>query len=305
MDSEIVSLLEDAPKVIVGVSGGRDSMALFHLLKPYYSKIYVAHVNYQTRDNSHIEEALVTQTCKQHQVSIGVLKAEGCSLDMPNFEAHARRVRYQFYQECADKIGATLILTAQHQSDLSETVLLRLLRGSNRLYMKKIRKLSSNLTLARPLLGWSRDEITNYCKENQIPWREDESNDSTYFLRNFLRKDILPQLRGRVANLDKRLALSAHLNQEENAFLDKESSRVRQLLGDEPLAIDWLTLDPPIRRRVTALLFEEKSLSAPTFHLLDEIVRKISRAKGGIILWQDKDWQWKLSKSRLVFVQKP
>ncbi|MGL5721387.1 MAG: tRNA lysidine(34) synthetase TilS [Brevinema sp.] len=303
MDSTILSLIENAPKIIVGVSGGRDSIALLHLLKDYYSQIYVAHVNYQTRANSYREEALVIQTCAQYQIPISVLKAEGCSLDMPNFEAHARKVRYQFYQECADKIGATLVLTAQHQHDLAETVLLRLLRGSNRLYIKKIRKLSPNLTLARPLLDWSRDDVTQYCIKHQIPWREDESNDSTYFLRNFLRKNVLPQLDGRVTNLYKRLALSARLNEEENAFLDKESARIRQQLGDEPLASQWLDLDSPIRRRVTTLLFDEKSLPAPGFSHLDEIIRKITQAKGDIVLWQDKGYQWKLTKGRLVFVK--
>ncbi|MGL5255323.1 MAG: tRNA lysidine(34) synthetase TilS [Brevinema sp.] len=303
MDSEIVTLIEKAPRIVVGISGGRDSMALLHLLKPYYSKIFVSHVNYQTRANSELEEALVTQTCHQHQIDFSVFKAEGCSLDMPNFEAHARRVRYQFYQQCADKIEASLVLTAQHRNDLVETVFLRLLRGSNRLYIKKIRKLSPNLVLARPLLDWSRDDITKYCQTNNIPWREDESNDSTYFLRNFLRKDILPQLNNRISNLDKRLALTAIINQEENDFLDRESARIRADLGDEPHVSEWLSLESPIRRRVTALLFEENNLPSPGFHQMDEIIRKISQAKGGIILWQDKGWQWKLSKGRLIFIK--
>lgn len=303
LDSQILGLFAQSKGILAGISGGRDSMALLHLLQPFYSKLSVAHINYQTRSNSQLEEELVRQSCAALSLPCHVLKAEGCSLDMPNFEAHARKVRYAFYQEIAEQCGADILALGQHQSDLAETVLLRLLRGSPRLYVQKIRPLNKNLCLVRPLLSWSRSEITAHCEAHGLSWREDESNQSTYFLRNYLRHSILPLLSAKVPQTEARLALAARLCEESENFLQSEAQKQAALLGAGPEAKQFKALHPALKRRILALWFEEHSLPAPGVKACNEIFRKLSDAKGGIILHRQNKKEFALKGGRLIWRQ--
>ena len=195
-------LIQDGQSVLVGVSGGVDSMVLLHVLHELGFEVYVAHVNYQLRgDDSDADEALVRHYCQNAGVPYystrvdPALKEEGMS-----FQEAARDVRYNFFAKIAQKEGIQHIAVAHHMDDQAETLLLKLLTGSGIEGlggMRPARFLSSRhpIPLIRPLLEQRRETILAYATARGLAWREDASNASDAYRRNVVRNEVLPLLK--------------------------------------------------------------------------------------------------------------
>lgn len=187
--------LKAVPKesiVIVGVSGGRDSMALVHALihqRPDL-KIIPAHVNHGLRDSAD-DDALFTR---------GMMQRWGleCEFFKPrppetgNVEEWGREKRYEFFEKLLKKHRADFIFTAHHQDDDFETMLLHVLRGTRVKGLAGMAPIRGKLI--RPMLYTSGTEIGAYIEEHQIPFRNDPTNDDDRYMRNFLRHKIIPVL---------------------------------------------------------------------------------------------------------------
>lgn len=192
---------EKDEKVLVAVSGGVDSVVLLHLLLDLPSdvrpKIYVAHINHQLRDISEEEEAFVLRLCRDNQVPIFTTKwLEGLTISS-DVEQQARQFRYGFFDEVMKRQKITKLLTAHHEDDQVETMMMRLING-NRVKsivgMKRTRDFGEG-KLVRPLLQMTKAEIKLFAKENNISFYEDESNQSLDYLRNRLRQQLLPTIK--------------------------------------------------------------------------------------------------------------
>ncbi|CAK1239333.1 tRNA lysidine(34) synthetase TilS [Fructobacillus tropaeoli] len=181
-------------KVVLAVSGGLDSMTLLDSLNRYRPDIdlVVAHVNYQLRGAaSDDDEIFVRNQCQARQIPCYVKKvtAPGKS----GVEAWARKVRYDFFDQVAKETGARAVVLAQHQDDQVETLLLQLIRGG--LAQQKAGMIGQSDYYLRPFLDFSKEELKNYAKDNQVEWREDATNaDPGYTGRNQLRHEIIPAL---------------------------------------------------------------------------------------------------------------
>jgi len=197
-------LIQFGQSVLVGVSGGLDSMVLLHVLRDLACEVHIAHVNYQLRgEESDGDEAFVRSYAADKLIPFQVLHADPNlkeSESERSFQEVAREIRYAFFHDVAKKQGIEHIAVAHHQDDQAETVLLKLVKGSGMegvagMKPKRVLATGSGLQLIRPLLDQSREAILAYAKENGIPWREDASNNSDAYKRNVMRNRILPLLK--------------------------------------------------------------------------------------------------------------
>ncbi len=201
------ALFRPEDKLLVTLSGGVDSVVLCHLLKNYNAHFSIAHCNFDLRGKeSDADEQFVEELAEDLEVNIHIKKfdtkafqkSEGISTQMA-----ARELRYKWFSELAKQKDYKYILTAHHQNDLVETVLLNLIRGTGIAGLHGIRAKSGNII--RPLLFASKEEILNYAKENKLSWCEDSSNESTKYQRNLLRLEVIPLLKKINSNLETTL----------------------------------------------------------------------------------------------------
>ena len=188
------NLIEENDKILVGVSGGPDSMALLKALQSLGYNICVAHINHGLRENAIIDEEYVLNYCEKNNIPCYVKRVNlKENLENMSPEEAGRKIRYEFFDEILKQENCSKIATAHNSNDNAETVIMNMLRGSGLSGLKGIEAKRNNII--RPLIKISRKEITNYCSENNIEPRHDESNDEAIFTRNKIRIEQLPVLK--------------------------------------------------------------------------------------------------------------
>lgn len=235
-------LLAPNDALVVGVSGGPDSVALLHILHEitlsYHLTLHVAHLNHSSRGReADADEAFVVALAQDWQIPItteridvpAVARREGLA-----FEEAARRVRYGFLCRVAQQIGAHRIAVAHHGDDQAETVLMHLLRGSGPAGLRGMlpctpmrdyrllcqgEQVLTDLYLIRPLLSVPRDEIERYCQQQGLATRFDRSNLDTTHYRNKLRHEVIPYLREMNPQISERLRNLAEVVRADYALL--------------------------------------------------------------------------------------
>jgi tRNA(Ile)-lysidine synthase len=186
-------LFERGAKIVVGVSGGPDSVCLLntlHALKNNYDlQIIVAHVNYGLRGkDSEKDEDLVRSLAEKYSLSIEVLKVG----KVGKSEDKLRKIRYDFFEKVSKKYKASSIAVGHNLNDQAETVLMRVIRGTGLRGIGAIK--FKNQNIIRPLLNVPRKEILAYLRKNIIAYRIDKTNLGTDFTRNKIRNKLIPQL---------------------------------------------------------------------------------------------------------------
>ena len=222
------NMLPAGALVLCAVSGGRDSMALLHLLLDMAEKggfrVAAAHFNHRLRPTADRDEAFVRDWCRARDVPLvcGIGDARAFARQAgTSLEDAARTLRYQFLENTADRLGADRIATAHHREDNAETVLLHLLRGSGLQGLGGIPPVRGRIV--RPLLEMGREDINSYIQMNSIPFVEDETNRDTAFTRNRLRLEVLPLLEEISPGCGGRIAGTAALLREEDCHLRREA----------------------------------------------------------------------------------
>ena len=185
-------------KLLIAVSGGIDSVVLVHLCYKSKLDIALAHCNFKLRglDSDtdedfviHLANSLNLEAFTQSFDTKQYAKAKKLSIQMA-----ARDLRYQWFKELQLQLDFDYLLTAHHADDNLETFLINLSRGTGLEGLTGIPEV--NNTIVRPLLKFSREDIETYAKDNNLKWREDKSNASTKYLRNKLRHEVIPILKG-------------------------------------------------------------------------------------------------------------
>ena len=192
-------LIETGDQVLIALSGGPDSVALFHLLMliagKYNLEITAAHVDHKLRADSAIDRKFCRELCKAyncrfHSISVNInKKAEKLKTGI---EAAGRAARYDYFQNLCIKYGYTKIATGHNANDSAETFLLNLARGADISGLTGIPIRRANII--RPLLDIPKVEILNFLKDNGLSYRIDKSNVSLKYNRNVVRNQILPSL---------------------------------------------------------------------------------------------------------------
>jgi tRNA(Ile)-lysidine synthase len=230
-------LLTAGDGVVIGVSGGPDSLCLMHLLvglqTEYRLSLHVVHLHHGARgEDADADAAFVADVARQHQLPATIARRDVPGIAEAHklaFEEAARRVRYAFLARAAIEAGANKIAVGHNADDQAETVLMHFLRGAGPAGLRGMLPLtplasyrtlesipefelpSTHLSVIRPLLGSSREEIEQYCADNNLQPRFDRSNLDTTFFRNRLRHELLPILETYNPQIKKRLNHTAQL----------------------------------------------------------------------------------------------
>ena len=221
-------------RLLVGVSGGADSVALLRALTntaPRPTLIHAVHFNHQWRGaESDYDEHFVRQLCQTLAVELNVILAEDYSPIPPQkTEQAARAARYECFTRVAYRVGARYVVTAHTASDRIETMLHHLCRGTGLSGVAtplRIRALADELVLVRPLLTCQREDILNYLSALGQAFCEDSSNLNEAYKRNFIRHSLLPMLRASYGpNVDEHLLGFSTIAEECNQALQHYALR--------------------------------------------------------------------------------
>lgn len=291
-------MLAQGDGVLVGVSGGPDSMALFHILCKlrweYGWRLAVAHMIHGIRGEEAKQDAIfVAQMAEKmgvpfylKEVDLPQMRVEG---DEGNLEALGRKVRYEFFTSMAEQFGLNKVATAHTRDDQAETLLMWLLRGSGRRGlggMPPLRKLVSGNAgtagplLVRPLIEVSKKEIMAYLSESALEYRIDQTNLDCRPLRNWIRHCLLSQLQEKIdEKLTERLAHLADIFREEEKILTEMVwLRLERLSSSGNLMRrEFLQDGKAMQRRVVRTWLETQSgrLSGMGFNDVERVLKFI------------------------------
>ena len=283
------SLISPKEIVVVGVSGGADSVCLLHVLAKWRKglgmKLHVAHLNHQLRGaESEADAEYVSNLAGSLGIPITIDSQDvaayrterNCSI-----EEAARELRYAFLARVAKWVGANRIAIGHTRDDQVETILMHILRGtgitglcglapcSPMVYDRQEMSLRaealsvakgqrSNLLVIRPLLNITREETASYCQEHQLAPRIDSSNLSLSFFRNRLRLQLLPLLRQYNPSFDQALLRLADIAKEDSAFIEQQASEL------------W---DEVARQENNAIYLDKKQLASLPIALQRQLLR--------------------------------
>ncbi len=185
-------------KLLIAISGGIDSVVLAHLCKQMSLNIAFAHCNFNLRGKeSDADEDFVLELAKDWDLEVFIenFNTKQFAIDKKiSTQMAARTLRYFWFDEIASQLGYNYILTAHHADDNFETFLINLSRGTGLDGLLGIPDVNENKV--RPLLLFNLEDIEKYAKQKKLKWVEDSSNSSTKYLRNKLRHDVIPILKG-------------------------------------------------------------------------------------------------------------
>lgn len=194
------NLISQGNKIIIALSGGPDSVALFHLLNEikdeYELKLYFAHINHMLRgEHSDLDEQFVRDLGKAHNVDVFIKREnikEYSKREKIGEEEAGRKIRYEFFEEIKTQISADKVALAHNLDDNVETFLFRMMRGSSLDGLTAI-PIKRDI-FVRPLLNTYKKDILHYLKENNLGFRVDESNNKNIYTRNKIRLDLIPYI---------------------------------------------------------------------------------------------------------------
>jgi tRNA(Ile)-lysidine synthase len=258
--------------VLVAISGGRDSVALLHLLREAgFSELILCHLNHGLRGDESIgDAAFVRRLAKKHGIKCEIDSEDVAALAEKgriSTETAAREARHAFLLRMAEKYDVWAVLLAHHAEDQAETILANLCRGSGLAGlsgMHAVQRLDSGLHLVRPLLHVRRSEIDAYLKSKRFKFREDSSNTSLKHRRNRLRHEALPLLNAIFARdvVPQMLRLGSLAERDDDALHRQALAFLTapgHVLDDRSLVItpELLALHPSLSSRVFALWLRE------------------------------------------------
>lgn len=218
-------------RLLCAVSGGADSVALLHAASRARSacgyQLEAVYVQHGLRgENSLADQAFVTQLCVQLGVQLHIQQAQLCgTMHDPGAETRARDERRRLFAQTMHSTHADALLTAHHQDDQAETVLMHLLRGSGGrglMGMSRIQPFASGL-LIRPFLQLTKQQLTDALREAGLSWREDESNACEITPRNALRIRVLPQMEALYPHAGQHIAQAAQTLATDESYLSKQA----------------------------------------------------------------------------------
>ena len=279
-----------AGRYLVGFSGGRDSVALLHLLvEGGYKKLIACHLNHQLRGSSSDADArFVKKFTDRCDVDLEIESADVNALaaqEKISIELAARETRYNFFAQVAKRRKVHTIFLGHHADDLVETFFINLFRGSGTAGLSAMREVSKrridgvDLTIVRPFVGIWRSEIDEYTTEHRLKFREDESNKDLAALRNRLRQRIIPYLEKTLArNIRENIWRAAMIAAEEESWIDNQLSNARDA---ELSATKLRELPVALQRREILKWLRARKISNVGFDVVED-VRALLDAQSGV-----------------------
>lgn len=228
------NLIEGGDKIVLGVSGGPDSISMLNVLYNIKQEkrlgnfeIVVAHINHGLRENAKIDEQYVKEYCEKRGIEYHVLHAnikdEAQKLKR-GIEDTGRIIRYRFFDEVAEKTNANKIAIAHNANDRVETIIMNIMRGTGLEGLKGIEVRNGNII--RPLLFCSRIEIEEYCETEKLNPRYDESNNENEYTRNKIRNIVIPYVKKEFnPNIEESITRLSDIACESVEWIDSETDK--------------------------------------------------------------------------------
>jgi len=236
------NLIENGDKIVIGVSGGPDSITLLNVLLEIKNEniinfdMVVCHINHMIREEAVQDEEYVLEFCKKYNIECFVKKIDvenKAKEEKLGTEEAGRIARYEFFNEILEKTGSNKIATAHTANDNAETVLMNIIRGSGTAGLKGIEVKRDNLI--RPLIDCSREEIEEYCKTNNLNPRIDKTNFQNIYTRNKVRNMLIPYIKENFnPNIIEGINRLSELSKKENEYLEKVTQKkYKEILIEE------------------------------------------------------------------------
>ena len=269
-------------RYLIGVSGGRDSVALLRCMVDLgYDKLVVCHLDHQLRGRfSQADARFVEKLAKSYQVGFELGSANVGALaknKKMSIEAAAREARYSFFARVAKRRRCHTIFLAHHADDLAETFLINLFRGTGLTGLGAMREVATRridnvgLTIVRPLLSVWRDEIDSYVREHRLRFREDASNKNLAPLRNRIRHRVIPYLEKTFRrNIRQNIWRTATIAAEEENWIDNQM-RVSPHREDRLSVKGLRALPVALQRRTILKWLRAQNLSEIGFEAIERV----------------------------------
>lgn len=274
----------DKPDLIylVAFSGGFDSMCLLsNLRKITKNKIIALHLNHNWRGEESDNEE---ENCKNICSALGIdIYCEKLTGDIPHTETAAREARYEFFKNCSKKFNSNIIFTAHNKNDNAETLIYRLCIGTG---TSGLQGISPHRDIFyRPLLNISRNEIENYCRENNLHPNIDSSNFDTKYKRNFIRAKIMPELEKINPNVIDSINSLSTIAADENEIINEYIAGILKKIteNNKIKTQKFLNLSIALQKRIIYNLFITNNLDYDRTKILNilKFIKENSNLKSG------------------------
>ena len=285
---EVLRTLPAGKRYLIGVSGGRDSVALLHwLLAQGYRKLIVCHLNHRLRGRSSAADArFVERLAKANGLTFETASVDVRKLATEmkqSVEAAARAARYAFFADVARRRRCRTVFLGHHADDFVETYLINLFRGAGLQGQRSIRPVTTHtvggveLTVVRPLLGVSRSEIDGYVRAQRVRFREDTTNEQFDALRNRFRHRVIPMLEKEFGrDIRKTVRRAASIASEEDALLNELLPEASTNL----LVKQLQTLPIALQRRSVTRWLKQNAVANVGFDLVEQIRAMLETGSG-------------------------
>lgn len=282
-------LFNQSHKLLVGVSGGLDSMVLVHILKALGFTIGIGHVNYHLRgSDSDKDQELVQKIAAENGFPFHLLSCESEEMETSSLQENARNLRYNWFNELVSQHTYNFILTAHHKDDSLETILMNFFRGSSPRGLSGISPKRDNLR--RPLLTHSKEELLEFAQNNNLEWREDATNLRSDYNRNFIRHDVVPIIEKRWPGFKQAVLSNAETMRENEILKDFWVQNELSSLKSEQDGFITLNLEK-IRKSLAPLTLLREALE--NIPLEKEVLRDILQPHQSGTEWLSNDLRYR------------
>jgi len=228
------NLIEEGDRIICGVSGGPDSIAMLNILNEIRNEgiinfeIFVAHINHGIRENAKLDESYVFDFCKNNGIECYVLHAnikEIAEKEKRGLEETGRIIRYEYFDKILKETNSNKIAIAHNSNDNVETVLMNIIRGAGLSGLKGIEAKSG--IYIRPLIEANREIIEEYCTNKNLNPRYDESNDENIYTRNKIRNIAIPYIKKELnPNILETIIRLSEIAKDDLDYLDAQTEKI-------------------------------------------------------------------------------
>lgn len=263
--------------IIVAVSGGIDSMSLLDYLHKKNFNLVCVHFNHHKREESENEAKLVKNFCKEKNIKFHYYDIE---IEGSNFQARARNRRKVLLEQVAKKYKTPYIATAHHLDDLLETIIMKIIRGSNLLGYSGMDMFTytDGFVYIKPFLFDQKYHLERYAIENNIPYAQDFSNFNTDYLRNRIRLTIVPILKQENENLLSHIKQFSKQLKHSYRFLRLNSNKYLKKTNDNIIVDSFKKLDKALQYDVICSLLEKYNINV-NYRLVIRIKKLVLKDK--------------------------
>ncbi|RAM57735.1 hypothetical protein DH96_01360 [Candidatus Phytoplasma oryzae] len=277
--------LDKRKEYVISVSGGVDSMVLLDVLYHKKYKLIVVHFNHLVRPNSFQDKNIIQEYCRNKNIIFHYFEL---NIRGKNFHHQARILRLEKLKKIASKYKTKYLITAHHLDDLSETIFLKILRGSSLLGYSGMKNFCfyNDFILLKPFLYIKKKKIIEYAEKNKIYFLEDYTNKQNIYLRNQLRNQIIPFFKQKYNFLKNIKKFHFQIDEVSNfirnqTFLFLKEQNIENILSLKK----FYHLDIVVQKDIIIYLLEQKKINK-NFFLINSIIKGLNNIKKAFIIWK-------------------